>query len=71
MQSLVIEGYASLFRVDDLAGDVVQANAFALDAAAGRRRRHAAQSCRSKNGRTLDDNAGGRTWPVRAREGVR
>lgn len=29
MQSLMIEGYASLFRVEDLAGDVVRAGAFA------------------------------------------
>jgi HK97 family phage prohead protease len=29
MQSLVIEGYASLFGVEDLAGDVVRAGAFA------------------------------------------
>ena len=28
MQSLVIEGYASLFAVEDLAGDVVRAGAF-------------------------------------------
>ena len=29
MQPLVIEGYASLFGVEDLAGDVVRAGAFA------------------------------------------
>ena len=29
MQSLVIEGYASLFGVEDMAGDVVRAGAFA------------------------------------------
>lgn len=28
MRSLVIEGYASLFGVEDLAGDVVRAGAF-------------------------------------------
>ena len=35
MQSLVIEGYASLFGVEDLAGDVVRAGAFARSLAAG------------------------------------
>ena len=40
MQSLMIEGYASLFGVEDLAGDVVRAGAFARtlarEAGAGR-----------------------------------
>ena len=35
MQSLVIEGYASLFGVEDLAGDVVRAGAFAYTLARG------------------------------------
>jgi len=35
VQSLVIEGYASLFGVEDLAGDVVRAGAFARSLAAG------------------------------------
>jgi HK97 family phage prohead protease len=35
MQSLVIEGYASLFGVEDLAGDVVRAGAFARSLARG------------------------------------
>jgi HK97 family phage prohead protease len=34
-QSLVIEGYASLFGVEDLAGDVVRAGAFARSLQAG------------------------------------
>jgi HK97 family phage prohead protease len=34
-QSLVIEGYASLFGVEDLAGDVVRAGAFARSLRAG------------------------------------
>lgn len=34
-QSLVIEGYASLFGVEDLAGDVVRAGAFARSLARG------------------------------------
>jgi HK97 family phage prohead protease len=34
-QSLVIEGYASLFGVEDLMGDVVRAGAFARSLAAG------------------------------------
>ena len=35
MKSLVIEGYASLFGVEDLAGDVVRAGAFARSLARG------------------------------------
>ncbi len=35
MQSLVIEGYASLFGVEDLAGDVVRAGAFTRSLARG------------------------------------
>lgn len=35
MRSLVIEGYASLFGVEDLAGDVVRAGAFARSLARG------------------------------------
>jgi HK97 family phage prohead protease len=35
MQSLVIEGYASLFGVEDLAGDVVRAGAFTRTLARG------------------------------------
>jgi len=35
-QPLVIEGYASLFGVEDLAGDVVRAGAFARSLATGR-----------------------------------
>ena len=35
MQPLVIEGYASLFGVEDLAGDVVRAGAFARTLARG------------------------------------
>jgi HK97 family phage prohead protease len=35
MHSLVIEGYASLFGVEDLAGDVVRAGAFAYTLARG------------------------------------
>lgn len=36
MRSLVIEGYASLFGVKDMAGDVVRAGAFARTLARGR-----------------------------------
>lgn len=35
MQSLVIEGYASLFGVEDLAGDIVRAGAFTRTLARG------------------------------------
>jgi HK97 family phage prohead protease len=35
MQSLVIEGYASLFGVEDMAGDVVRAGAFAQSLSRG------------------------------------
>lgn len=35
MQSLVIEGYASLFAVEDLSGDVVRAGAFTQSLARG------------------------------------
>lgn len=49
MRSLVIEGYASLFGVEDLAGDVVRAGAFARTLA------------RQRNVGMLLQHAGGRT----------
>jgi HK97 family phage prohead protease len=49
MRSLVIEGYASLFGVEDLAGDVVRAGAFVRSLA------------RERNLGMLLQHAGGRT----------
>jgi phage head maturation protease len=61
-EALVIEGHASPFRVEDLAGDVVRAVAFARTL---RRRAGASGSCRRQAGGAMDCDVRGWARVVR------
>lgn len=66
MRSLVIEGYASLFGLKDMAGDEVRAGAFSRSLAGGGPVEMLSRACRRADSGGMDDTAGVRARVVDA-----